>query len=307
MKGIDVSVSIIIPTKNGATYLAKTLEMIFLQHYPRPFEVIVIDSGSVDRTLEIVKRYPVRLVEIRPKDFGHGKTRNLGSKLAAGKYIVFISQDAIPATKRWLLNLVRNLERPEVAGIYGRQIPKEDANPIERSFLNIRYPPYKMVGSIKQGQIDITTIFFSNANSAIKKDILQRYPLLENLIMSEDQEWAKRVLLNGYGIIYDPEAAVYHSHNYNLITLFKRYFDSGVSLGQIAAKEYTFNKFIKNGLNQVRQEMKFLARNGYIKWIPYMVLYDLCKFMAVSLGKKERYLPAIVKRQLSRHSYYWCS
>ena len=305
--GIDVSVSVIIPTKNGATYLAKTLEMIFCQHYSRPFEVIVIDSGSVDRTLEIVKRYPVRLVEIKPKDFGHGKTRNLGSELAAGEYIVFISQDAVPATERWLLNLVRNLERPEVAGIYGRQIPNEDTNPIERSFLNIRYPPYKIVKSIKQGQIDMTTIFFSNANSAIKKDILQRHPLLEKLIMSEDQEWAKRVLLNGYDIVYDPEAAVYHSHNYNLITLFKRYFDSGVSLEQIAAKEYTYNKFVRNGLNDFKKEMKYLVKNGYIKSIPYAPLYDLCKFVAVSLGKKERYLPGIVKRHLSMHSYYWCS
>ncbi|MCK4697209.1 MAG: glycosyltransferase, partial [Dehalococcoidia bacterium] len=210
----EVDVSIVIPTKNGAAYLMKTLEMIYVQSYPQPFEVIVIDSGSVDSTLDIVKRYPARLVEIRPEDFGHGKTRNLGAEFAEGTYLVFITQDAIPATDRWLFNLVRNLECPEVAGIYGRQIPWEDTNPVERFFLNTRYPAYRMVKSVKQGKIDMDTIFFSNVNSAIKKEVFQRYPLLENLIMSEDQEWAKRVLLNGYEIVYDPEAAVYHSHNF---------------------------------------------------------------------------------------------
>jgi len=302
----EVEASIIIPAKNGATHLAKNLELIYAQSYPHPFEVIVIDSGSVDGTLDIVKRYSAKLVEIRPEDFGHGKTRNLGAKLAEGKYLVFITQDAIPATDRWLSNLVRNLESPEVAGVYGRQIPRELTNPAEQAFINMLYPAHKIVKSIKQGKIDMNTIFFSNVNSAIKKDVLQRYPLLENLIMSEDQEWAKRVLLNGYEIIYDPEAAVYHSHNFGLRTVFQRYFDSGVSLGLIATDEYSSGRFIRNGFNQVREELKFLVRNGYVKWIPYASLYDLSKFMAVSLGKKERYLPVAIKKRLSKHSYYWC-
>jgi len=68
----------------------------------------------------------------------------------------------------------------------------------------------------------MNTIFFSSVNSAIKKQIFQQHPFLENLIMSEDQEWAKRVLLDGYEIVYDPEAAVYHSHNYSLKAVFQR-------------------------------------------------------------------------------------
>lgn len=300
-----VDVSIIIPTKNGGAHLEKVLQMIYAQVCEYPFEVIVIDSGSTDGTVDIVRRYPLRLLEIRPEDFGHGKTRNFGAEFAEGEHLVFVTQDAIPATDRWLFNLVRNLEGPEVAGVYGRQIPREDTNPMERFFLNTRYPMHKMVKSVKREKIDMNTIFFSNANSAIKKDVLQRYPFLDNLIMSEDQEWAKRVLLNEYEIVYDPEAAVYHSHNFCLKTVFKRYFDSGVSLGQFARSEYSSRGFVGNGLYYVRHEMKFLVRRRYVKWLPYAVLYDLGKFAGVSFGKRARYLPAFVKRRLSMHSYYW--
>jgi len=301
-----IEASIIIPTKNGATHLEEVLQMIYAQEYSKPFEVIVIDSGSTDCTLEIVKRYPVaKLLQIRPEDFGHGKTRNLGAELARGKYLVFLTQDAVPATDRWLCNLVGNLERPGVAGAYGRQIPREGTNPMERFFLNTYYPACPVVKSGKEGKTDIAGIFFSNANSAIRQEVFQKYPFSEDLIMSEDQEWAKRVLSIGYDIVYDPEAAVCHSHNYSLKAVFQRYFDSGVSLGKFATREYSTGAFAGSGLKYVKEEMKFLAGNGYLKWIPYAVLYDLSKFAGVSLGRKEKYLPATTKRRLSMHSYYW--
>ena len=303
----EVEVSIIIPTRNGVAHLLKTLAMVYGQSYPRPFEVIIIDSGSVDGTLDIARRYPARLVQIRPEDFGHGTTRNLGARLAEGRYLVFITQDAVPTSDRWLHNLVRHLEAPDVAGVYGRQIPREGTNPVERFFLYLRYPAHSIVQSARQGQIDLDTIFFSNVNSAVKREVLDQYPFLDDLIMSEDQEWAKRVLLNGYDVIYEPEAIVYHSHNFGPREVFKRYFDSGVSLGQFAHEEYSAHRFIRNGLNYVRQEMKFLVANGYLQWIPYALLYDLSKFMGLSLGKKERFLAAALKRRLSMHPYHWAT
>jgi len=303
----EVEVSIIIPTKNGGDHLSKTLVMAYGQSYPRPFEVIIIDSGSVDGTIDIARRYPARLVQIRPEEFGHGTTRNLGARLAEGRCLVFITQDAVPTSDRWLHNLVRHLEAPDVAGVYGRQIPREGTNPVERFFLYSRYPAHSIVQSAGQGQIDLDTIFFSNANSAVKREVLDQHPFLDGLIMSEDQEWAKRVLLNGYAVIYEPEATVYHSHNSGPRGMFKRYFDSGVSLRQFAHEEYSTHRFIRNGLNYVRQEMKFLVANGYLQWIPYALLYDLSKFMGLSLGKEERFLAAALKRRLSLHAYHWAS
>ena len=295
--------SIVILTKNAGSDFRDALEAIFAQKYPGNFEVIIVDSGSTDNTLEIARNHPAKVHQIKPEDFGHGKTRNFAASLANGDYLVFLTQDAVPATDNWLSNLIKNFEDSEVTGVYGRQIPKKGTNPMESFFLNTRYPFSKRVKSAGQGKVDMNAIFFSNANSAIRKEIWEKYPFDDSLIMSEDQEWAKKVLLAGCTIVYDPEAAVYHSHNYSLKTVFQRYFDSGVSLNQFAGKEY--GNFASEGLAYTRNEMKFLMTNGYKKWLSYAVLYDLAKFLGVSLGKKEKYIPVAIKRRLSLHSYYW--
>jgi len=295
--------SIIIPTKNAGDSFQDTLEAIYAQKYLGEFEVIIIDSGSKDNTMKIARNYPAKVHQIKPQEFGHGKTRNFGASLSHGDYIVFLTQDAVPATDKWLSALISNFEDSRIAGVYGRQIPGGSANPMETFFLNIRYPLSRMVSSAEQGKVDINTIFFSNANSAIRKEMWEKYPFDDSLIMSEDQEWAKKVLLGDYKIVYEAGAAVYHSHNYNLKTVFQRYFDSGASLNQFAGKEY--GRFIYEGLTYTKSEMKFLITNGYAKWLPYAVFYDLAKFLGVSLGKKEKYLPSGLKRRLSMHSYYW--
>ena len=298
-------VSIIILTKNAGNDFQNTLEAIYAQKYAGEFEVVIVDSGSIDNTLEIAQNYPTKVHQISPDDFGHGKTRNFAASLASGNYLVFLTQDAVPANDRWLSTLLRNFNDDNVAGVYGRQIPRKDTKPMENFFLNIRYPVSRMVKSAGQGKVDMNAIFFSNANSAIRKDIWEKYPFDDNLIMSEDQEWSRRVILAGYKIAYDPEAAVYHSHNYSPKTVFQRYFDSGVSFNQFAGREYGLSHFVSEGLVYAKCEMKFLLANGYMKWLPYAVLYDLAKFFGVFLGKKEKHLPLGLKKRLSLHSYYW--
>jgi len=295
--------SIIIPTKNAGDGFQDTLEAIYAQEYPGEFEAIIVDSGSTDNTLAIAQNYPTKIHQIKPHEFGHGRTRNFAASLGHGDYLVFLTQDAVPATDKWLSALISNFKDNRIAGVYGRQIPRKGTKPMENFFLNIRYPLSTMVSSAEQGKVDMNTIFFSNANSAIRKEMWEKYPFADNLIMSEDQEWAKKILIANYEIVYDPEAAVYHSHNYNLKTVFQRYFDSGVSLNKFAGKEY--GRFIYEGLIYTKSEMKFLITNGYMKWLPYALLYDMAKFFGVSLGRKEKYLPLSVKRRLSLHSYYW--
>jgi len=104
-----MQVSIFIPTKNAGPKFQKTLENIFLQLY-KNFEVIILDSGSTDKTLSIIKKFKTHLYKIKPNEFGHGKTRNLALKLARGEYIVYLSQDALPANQFWLSNLIKSLK-----------------------------------------------------------------------------------------------------------------------------------------------------------------------------------------------------
>src|SRR5438105_3343692 len=122
--------SIVLPTFNGAVHLRQVLEMIGRQKV-QPLEIIAIDSGSTDGTVDILHQFPVQLRQIANSEFSHSGTRNLGARLAAGKYVVFLTQDATPADSCWLECLLRAFEAPgKVAGAFSRQIARPGSDPL---------------------------------------------------------------------------------------------------------------------------------------------------------------------------------
>ena len=228
MKEIDAS--IILLTLNAGEKFRKVLKAVFNQTYNN-FEVIIIDSSSIDNTLEYAKRYPIKIFKIPRSDFGHGKTRNLGAKLARGRYLVYLSQDAIPTDNNWLANLLVNLKIENVAGVFGRQIPNMTANPLD--FFNYKedYPDIRKNISIQNYKQN--NVIFSDVNSAVKKSVILKYPYPENVLLGEDLGWAIGIIKKNYKLIYEPTAAVIHSHKFSLINTIKLYFDHGVSYSQI--------------------------------------------------------------------------
>ena len=243
-------VSIILLTFNGEPYLDEVLTSVFDQKMHFNFEVIVIDSGSRDRSLEIIRKYPVRIHQIEKQEFGHGKTRNLGVKLASGQFMVFLTQDATPAHRNWLENLVNPLLKDRsVAGAYSRQLARPDCNPCERRDIESGAPPVSMVKKVnfkedlqKESYEKHYQLFmmFSNISSCIRRDVLQQIPLNENITMMEDQEWCKRVIEAGYTVIYEASSLVYHSHNYPLKMIYRRHFDYGKSYIKFATFKLSF-------------------------------------------------------------------
>jgi rhamnosyltransferase len=297
------TISIILLTRNLQAEFDKVLKMIFCQKIDKPFEVIVIDSGSDSSILEKLKQYPIRLVKIKKEEFGHGKTRNLGARLSNGKYLVYLTQDAIPADKYWLTSLIKELEDEKIAGIFGRQLHQKHANPLTVYFQNTMYPDYKIVKYLKGSRLILKDIFFSNVNSAIRKDVWEKHNFDENLIMSEDQKWAKDVILDNYIILYEPEAKVYHSHNYNLISIFKRNFDSGFSLRDIIDDRISDN--IIDGIKYVSGEISFLIKRRKFIWLFYLFIYEFSRSLGFLLGQRASFIPFVIKRKLSFHKDYW--
>lgn len=216
----SVNVSIIIPAKNEEENIGKCLEAVYNQETGYRFEVIVIDSGSSDRTPDIVKRYPaVQLVEIQSREFGHGKTRNLGAEGSKGDYIVFLNADAIPVDKNWLNPLIDPLTKDKkIAGVYSRHIPKEGCHLYMVRDIQKTMPGKPMVRSQAK---PFDFMIFSTVSCAIPRDIWKEYPFKDAIIIAEDQEWADRVLEQGLKIVYEPASRVYHSHNYTPHQLFE--------------------------------------------------------------------------------------
>jgi rhamnosyltransferase len=298
-----VNASIIILTKNAGSTFKTVLEKIISQDY-KSFEIIIIDSGSTDETLKVAKNYPLQIISVEPWEFGHGKTRNLGSKIAKGKYIVYLTQDAIPKNTKWLSELIKPLKEKNIAGVYGKQIPKEDENVVDKLFYMSLYPNEEHVwehNKVYQGDN-----IFSNVNSVIVKGILLKYPFNDNIIVSEDYEWAHRVLKEGYNIIYNPKAIVIHSHSYSFRNLFKRNFDIGVSYKEVYKKNYNSNlDFIRKGLSIHLKELAYLVKCGHSKMITYCIIKDFIKLLAVTLGKNEHLIPKYLKTKFSNYREYW--
>ena len=306
----DTLVSIVLLTFNGGPALAATLEALYQQTLHAPggpalaFEVIAIDSGSRDQTLAELQRFPLRLHQIPPAEFGHGRTRNLGARLAQGEWLVYLSQDATPADNHWLLNLTRHLNEPGVAAVFGRQLPPREVGPIETFFLEQTYPAHAFRHSpTGPGATPIRRIFFSNVNAAIKKSVWAACPFPENLVMSEDQAFARAALAAGHSLVYDPQAAVIHGHRYTLPQLFRRNFDSGYSLRGIAGDGWA--DVARLGAGYVWGELAYLARRRRWGTMPYAILYELVKSAGFAAGRSGHRLPAAWRPHLGLHRAYW--
>jgi rhamnosyltransferase len=298
--------SIIILTLNAGEIFDEVLKRVYANKSVDSFEVLVIDSGSKDSTIDIAKRYPVQLYKIAPCDFHYGKTKNYGASLSKGNFLVFLSQDAIPVNEEWLMRLIFPLKEENVAGVFGRQIP-HNTNIFESYFLSQTYPDYKIIKCIKEKKapLRLRDIFFSGVNFAIKREVWIKYKFDEQIIMCEDQEWSKKVLLGGYKIVYEPKAIVWHSHNYGLIRIFKREFDLGTSLRILTEDKHIDASAVKNFIDYFIGEIKFIIAKKKLLKIFNLFIYEFFRISGFILGLYGHILPLCIKIHFSMHPAYW--
>jgi rhamnosyltransferase len=208
-------ITIIIPAKNEERNIRRCLTAVADQETEAKVDVVLIDSGSTDRTPEIAREFEfVRLHCIPAEEFAHGKTRNLGATLAGDGILVFLNGDAIPKDSQWLEALIAPFrEDSSVAGTYSRHAPQEDCHLYMKRDLAQSMPPETTVERIGDRPLDFTQ--FSTVSGAIPKDVWRQFPFDDRIAIAEDQDWAKRVLDAGYKIVYASGSVVTHSHNYS--------------------------------------------------------------------------------------------
>lgn len=196
-------ISIIIRTKNEAKWLGRCLRATTLQDYPYK-EIVVVDNASTDETPEILERFDCRTVHISVREFTFGRAINWGIQASTGDLLVCLSAHCIPVHNKWLDRLLVNFNQPDVAAVYGRQEPLPDSHPFDKRDL-------WNVFSIDR-KVQTKDSFFHNANAMLRHDIWERIPFDERLNGVEDRDWAKKVIENGFRIVYEPSASVYHHH-----------------------------------------------------------------------------------------------
>lgn len=295
-------ISVVIPVKDGGADLDRCLAGIAAQRIDEEVEVVVVDSGSTDDSAGRARAAGAVVREIRPEEFGHGRTRNLGVGIARGDLVAFTSQDAVAGDEHWLARLAAAARSaPDVAGAYGRQLPHADARPPEQFFLEFLYGPRARVQRLEADEeLTFEATLFSNVNAAVSRSLLERFPFRDDLTMSEDQEWSRRVLRDGYSLVYEPLAAVRHSHAYTIRSAFRRFFDSGVSAQHAYVEGDASRAALRRaGSRYAREELGWLWRTGRRRWIPYTVVYELAKFTGLQLGLRHERLPRRMASRLS--------
>ena len=297
-------VSIIIPTFQGNAFLSDTLAALQAQCYPAPYEIIAIDSGSTDGTLDLLHHAGVSVIEIPPQNFSHGYSRNLGVRHAKYPVLVFMSQDALPVGTDWLCDMVNSLRDPRVAAAYARQLPRLAATPLEAFSQMYMYSAESKYFSVQPDEaLSLDRIFFSNVCSVTRRDIALAFPFNETLIMSEDQAFAKDLLRAGYTTYYNANVCVIHSHQYSLPKLFCRNFDSAYSLRDVT--DDAWQGVCSQGLRYLFNEVRYLVRDGEWQWLAYMPFYEAARILGRLCGSHAHLLSRSWLPSFSLNRAYW--
>lgn len=294
-----------IPTFNGgALFKRSTLALLEAVECD---SVLVIDSGSSDGSLEFAHSVGVNVVQIKNEEFNHGGTRNLALKYTGdAEVVVFLTQDAVLADDNAVFNLIKVFDDDRVAAACGRQLPHENANPIAAHARYFNYSDTKrIVGLHNKQKWGIKSVFLSNSFSAYRISALKEiggFP--SDTILCEDMYAAAKFILSGQLVVYEPNSAVQHSHNYTSWHEFQRYFDIGVFHSDEPWIKTSFNGLKSEGLRFFISELSFICRHDP-RYILKSILMTASKIAGMSLGRRYRILPSQAVKYLSMHTNYW--
>lgn len=300
------NIQIIIPTHNAGKCLERLFKSIQKQKNVI-YDTLIIDSGSIDSTIDIAEKYKAMIKKIRKEDFNHGGTRQVGVELCENaEIIVFLTQDTILADENAIAEISKVFANYKIGCAYGRQLPNTNATVLAAHARLFNYSSVSRIKSIEDKlELGIKTAFISNSFAAYRKKILMDvggFPT--NTILSEDTYVAAKMLLAGWKVAYCAEAKVYHSHNYTMVQEFKRYFDIGVFHIREPWIREKFGQAEGEGRRFVVSEFKYVLKHNLFL-VPSMIFRSGLKYLGYRIGTKERFLVNKLKRKLSMYSGYW--
>jgi rhamnosyltransferase len=216
-------VSIILPTWNGAADLARLLPRLAEQQFEGGFEIVAIDSDSVDGTRSLLEAAGASVERIEQREYKHGATRNRAAARARGEFLVFLSQDALPRDAHFLASIVAAFDDEKTAGVTCRILPHASDDPLTaRTVLDApeaSSEPRTIEGPRKDRRDEVR---FNNVASAIRARVFREIPF-PDVAFGEDVAWADLALARGWRLCFVPESVVFHAHRYTPSQAFARY------------------------------------------------------------------------------------
>lgn len=304
-------VNVVIPTYKPDKKFLMLLERLEVQTV-KPERIIVMNTEQkyFDRltygTRFQDKHKNVEVFHISKREFDHGRTRHLGMKRADGEYVLFMTQDAVPADDKLIEHLLMSFADKDVAVAYARQLPDKDCGVIESYTREFNYPPQGMVKSAADMErLGIKTFFCSNVCAMYKKSAYEELGgFVRHTIFNEDMIFAAEAVKAGYKIAYAAQAQVIHSHNYTNMEQLKRNFDLGVSQAD-HPEIFEGISSGQEGKKLVKQTAKYLRKSGNSKYLFRLFMQSGCKYLGYLLGKNYKKLPKKLVQGLTTNKTFW--
>ena len=300
---VDVIIPVYHPGKEFSVLLERLTEQTVVIH-----RIIAMNTEENYWNKELEQKYPLLEVHhLKKSEFDHGGTRAWAAELSDAEIMVFMTQDAVPADRNLIENLVKALEKEKmIAAAYARQLPNEMCSFVERYTRSFNYPEKSYVRTQRDLSLyGIKTFFCSNVCAAYKKEIYQKLGgFVRKAIFNEDMIYAGRLIQEGYAVAYAADAKVIHSHNYSCMQQFHRNFDLGVSQAE-HPEIFEGVPSEGEGIKLVKKTINYLIQKRKIWLIPGVILQSGCKYAGYLSGKNYRKLPRKMILWCTMNREYW--
>ena len=306
-----MKVDVIIPVyKPGQSFFAVIDK---LEHQSVPVNQIILANTeekhfvSLMNERNLLEEYDnIRVIHLKKDEFDHGKTRDMAVQESQGEIFVMMTQDATPKDETLIENLLQGLDTDTICACYARQLPYEGCRTIESFQRQFNYGKESCEKYMKDvDRLGIKTFFCSNVCCAYKRDVYDKVGgFVKRAIFNEDMIYACTAMKAGYGIAYNANAQVYHSHNYSFKQQFQRNFDLGVSQA-MHPEVFQMVPSESEGIRSVKQGFSYLWKEKKYAEMLRLFFHSGCKYLGYRLGKKYEKLPISWVRAFSMNKEFW--
>ena len=299
-------IDVIIPVYKPGKELRQLLVMLKKQTM-QPSRILLVNTEKElfdPKCTEGISQ--VEVIHIRKEEFDHGGTRHMAASRMDGEFLLFMTQDAVPADEKLVEKLYEPFTDPQVCAAYARQLPAPDCNLLEKYTREFNYGPESRIKTKADLPVlGIKTYFCSNVCAMYRRSVYEKlggFP--KHTIFNEDMIFAGGLVQQGGAIGYCAKACVIHSHNYSGILQFHRNFDLGVSQAE-HPEVFAQVPSESEGIRMVKKTGAYLLKMGKPWLLPKLIWQSGCKYLGYRLGKSYRRLPLWIIRKCTMNQNYW--
>lgn len=304
-------IDVIIPTYKPDKSFISLIDKLENQTI-KPNKIILMNTEEkfikefLEETQVLNKYDNIEIHHVSEKEYDHGKTRDMGVQFSKAPYFLCMTQDAVPYDEFLIEELLKVLQKENVASVYGKQLARENCHVLENFTRKFNYPDESRIKSKADLQeLGIKTYFCSNVCAAYKRDVYDKLGgFIKKTIFNEDMIYAAAVIKAGYEIGYVAQAQVIHSHHYTGKQQLHRNFDLGVSQAD-HPEVFKAVPSEKEGGKLVSSTVKFLIREKHLEQLIPFIYQCGCKYIGYRLGKAYKKLPKRLVKAFSMNQNYW--